>query len=248
MSAYTELVQSEAGLVAYYRFSEPSGTIANDSKGINTGTHVGGALSGQPALVPQAQDFSAFYDGVSDGTTIPSSASLEITGALSLEAWINPQAWPAAYNTILAKYLGGSSQGYDLYSNNDGSIHFFIRGGAANTEIVTLGSLISTNVVAHVVATYKDSTDTAKIYINAISGETSSSVTNALDANASAELVIGARASTGAGNPDGLFFQGWIDELAIYNVELTAGQVLNHYLTGTTAPMEITSTESMGPF
>jgi hypothetical protein len=251
MSAYSDLILSEAGLAAYYRYEEPSGTAANDSKGTNDGTHVGGAMSGQTSLVPQAADFSVFYDGTNDGTTIPSSAALEITGELSLEAWIKPQALTdaAGINTIFAKYLGGNIKGYELYVTNEGAIRFTIRGGGVTNDIQTSDGLVTTAVVYYLVATYKDSTDTANIYVDAGSRLSSSAITTVLEAESTAQLVLGGRSSTGTGSPDGLWWEGWLDELAIYNVELTPGQVLNHYLTGTTSPMEITSGSGpAGPF
>ena len=76
------------GLVAAYSFNEGSGTTVGDASGTgNNGTtsnttwstsgKYGGALS---------------FNGTSARVNIPNSSSLQLTTAMTLEAWVNPSA------------------------------------------------------------------------------------------------------------------------------------------------------------
>src|SRR5438552_3097473 len=98
-AAVTVTVSNTAptGLVAAYGFNEGTGTIAADASGHgNTGTvsnttwsasgKYGGALS---------------FNGVNAWVTVADAASLDLTGALTLEAWVNPIAIVTGRTVIL---------------------------------------------------------------------------------------------------------------------------------------------------
>ena len=98
------------GLVAAYGFEEGAGTLVADSSGNgNTGTNAGATwtTSGKygGALV---------FNGTSAKVTIPDSASLDLTNAMTLEAWVYPTVAPAEWRAVIAKdvdsyYLMASS-------------------------------------------------------------------------------------------------------------------------------------------
>src|SRR5262249_32853026 len=73
------------GLVAAYGFEEPSGTTAVDSSGKgNTGTLVNG-----PTRTTSGKFGSALtFDGTNDYVNVPDSASLNLTNAVTMEAWV----------------------------------------------------------------------------------------------------------------------------------------------------------------
>src|SRR5438477_10301382 len=88
------------GLVGWWRGENN----AEDSVGANNGTLANGG-SYAPAEV--GQGFS--LDGVNDNVVIPATPSLNITGALSIEAWIKPDS--ASLGSIASQYeTPGSTQ------------------------------------------------------------------------------------------------------------------------------------------
>ncbi len=76
-------VDLRSGLVAWYTFDESEGTIAHDSAGGHNGM-VHGATWAE-GKIGGALDF----DGVSDYVSVPDSPELNITGDLTIAAWVN---------------------------------------------------------------------------------------------------------------------------------------------------------------
>ncbi|MBT3980457.1 MAG: LamG domain-containing protein [Bacteriovoracaceae bacterium] len=98
--------------------------------------------------------------------------------------------------------------------------HFTSLGGAGSIQ-VTSTVTVSTSTWYHIVGTY-DGAGNAYIYVNGVSNTASG--TAGTITWTSAQLGVGSNTS-GSGN----YFGGYMDELAIYGTELSAGQVLNHY-------------------
>ena len=101
-----------AGLVAAYAFDEGSGTTVGDASGSGNSGTAGAATwttSGEfgGALV---------FNGSSARVTVPDSASLDLTSAMTLEAWVFPTA-SGDWRDVIYKgandiyYLEGSAPG-----------------------------------------------------------------------------------------------------------------------------------------
>src|SRR5215831_13179203 len=93
-----------ATLVAAYSFSEGSGTQATDVTGTgNQGTIANAAWS------PSGKFGNALsFNGTNALVSIPSSASLNVTTGLTIEAWVNPTAVSNEWRDVVYK-------GFDLY-------------------------------------------------------------------------------------------------------------------------------------
>src|SRR5262249_34876701 len=113
--------QAEADAVAvlpggagWYR----GGGDAADSAGLNPGTLLGAVLFA-PGLAGQAFSFSGNGD-----VSVPDSPSLTFTGAVAVDAWINPSslASPTGYQAIVAK-SGPAGRNFGLYLTNSGALH-----------------------------------------------------------------------------------------------------------------------------
>ena len=101
-----------SGLVAYWKFDEGSGTSVADSSGNgNTGTLING-----PQWTAGRLGNALFFDGIDDNVTVPDSASLDLSSAFTLSAWVNPASTFTDFRSILVKnykyYLYASSTGY----------------------------------------------------------------------------------------------------------------------------------------
>jgi hypothetical protein len=179
----------------------------------NDGTLMGGATYAQ-GIVGKAFSF----DGTDDYVEIPHSSSLDITGAITIDAWIYRNS--SAHTGLLNKGAIGTNGVYDLalYQNK---FYFRINGAALN---MPSNADIPVNAWTHIAGTYDSATSTAKIYINGVLDNTQSySGTINTDTN---PLHIGLY-----GSPN-LFFSGKIDELEIFNRALTQTEIQAIYTAG----------------
>ena len=85
------------GLVAAYGFEEGAGTTTADVSGNgNTGTLVGATWAAPGMYGGGALSFNG-----SARVTVPDSASLDLTTAMTIEAWVMPSVVPATWASIV---------------------------------------------------------------------------------------------------------------------------------------------------
>ncbi|HZV73099.1 MAG TPA: LamG-like jellyroll fold domain-containing protein, partial [Conexibacter sp.] len=94
-TSYASVVAADRP-VGWWRLGESSGTTAANQAGGSAGTYAGGVTLGQTSLLPADPDKAAAFNGSSGHVAIPSSATLNLTNAISLEAWIKPTSLPAS--------------------------------------------------------------------------------------------------------------------------------------------------------
>ncbi len=134
-------------IVAYWKLDEAIGSTAHDE----TSNHNDGILSG--GKFGNALEFN----GIDDYVDVPDSASLDITTAITVEAWVKADTWDNYYSSstlnvcnILDKGEHQTAQAYDLYSYQ-GALHFRINKqsqGASSTGLPSIG------VWHHIAGTY----------------------------------------------------------------------------------------------
>jgi hypothetical protein len=160
------------------------------------------------------------FDGVNDQVTVPQSSSLNLTTAFSLETWIRPNAIPAAggWASILTK-----QEAYSLQFNGPRLEFTVIQNGTRRRLQAPSGAIVA-GTAYHVVATYDGAAQ--RLYVN---GALVASA--ALSGGATATNYALHLASWDGG---GEFFNGVIDEAAVYASALSATQVANHNTKGRT--------------
>jgi hypothetical protein len=196
------------GLVAAYAFSEGAGGYVADASG-NGNT---GSLSAGVAWTTAGRFGSALVFNGASYVTIPASASLNLTTAMSLEAWVYPTATPSKWATVIMKEQP-SQLVYALYSSSPAkrSSIFFNTSNTASGERSAIGSSLPKNLWSHLVGTYDGAT--LKLYVN---GELvrKQAVTGRI-VTSNSPLRIGGNGVWSE------FFQGRIDEVRIYNRALS---------------------------
>jgi len=208
--------------IALYHCDNGTGNSATDSSGYSNTL----SLSNMNWDSVDLTGFMGAYGLFSNGTTsfgqAVDSASLDLTGSISLEAWIKPQT-TSGTKTIIDKGNDVTNvRNYALYLLGSEVVFSFFDGTAYKTH-QSVQSGITALTPYYVVATFNSDTDTVKIYVNGAEKysntvlETSDMLTNNLP------LLIGKSTS-------GNYFQGTMDEIRIYNRVLSGDEVYAHYL------------------
>jgi PKD repeat protein len=223
-ASYRSLVLGD-GPVSYWRLGETSGTVAADRAGTNAGSVRGGVTLGAPGALAGDSDTSMSFDGTSGYVSVPNSASLNLTGDLTVEAWVRPGPLDSITRAVLHK---GGTGGYPTYQYRIGLTSGNLWRGTvyvgSNNLTVTSPSIASTIGWTHVVMTRSGST--LKLYLNGVSVATATA-SGTLNTS-TGMLAIG---RTGAVSVD--YFKGSIDDVAAYPTALSAAQVAEHYRVGT---------------
>lgn len=200
--------------VSYWRLGEASGTTAADERGTNPGTYAGGYSLGQAGALASDTNTAADFNGTSGRVSVPHSSSLNLTTRVSIEAWVKPDTVTGT-RWILNKLPGNSYYLYIL----DNKLVFGIRTPAGGFPFIEAIGLVTTGAWQHVVGTFDGST--ATLYHNGVKAvEVGGCVCTIATSNS--DLVIGAVNATN-------FFDGGLDEVALYDDALTSTQVQTHY-------------------
>jgi hypothetical protein len=215
--------------VGYWRLDQsPGQTTATDSStGGHNGTYVGGVTLGVPGALAGDPDTAARFDGTSGYVDVPGSA-FNFGNNFTLEAWVINNN--SAIGRIFSDGTPGSS-GYGFGILPTGQLRFTTYGIQDYDSSV----IVPRDGNYHYVAVTFDANNAANFYLDGTFRQT---VTGTAPARSSSfDLNIGR-------NPNGNseYFNGTIDEPAVYNRVLSATQIAAHYARGVTST--ITGTQS----
>ena len=196
------------GLVAAYAMDENGGTTIGDKAGTNVGT-----VSG-PTWAAGKFGSALSFDGVNDIVNIPDAASIDLTTAMTLEAWVRPTTLGSGWRTVLLKEQPGNYV-YALYGTTNASRPSgnVIAGGVDHD--LRGNSPLALNTWAHLATTYDGTT--LRLYVDGVLAG-SEAATGAI-ATSTGALRIGGNAIWGE------YFAGLIDEVRIYNRSLTQAEI-----------------------
>jgi glucose/arabinose dehydrogenase/PKD repeat protein len=196
------------GLVAAYGFDEGGGGTLADRSG--HGHH--GTLSG-PAWSPSGRTGGALsFDGVDDHVRIPDHAELDLTGAMTLEAWVRPTAL-GGWRTVVFKEQA-THMTYALYaatSTGPPTGQAYV-GGQRDARGP---SGIASGAWTHLATTYDGSA--LRLYVNGAQVRTLA-VSGPM-AVSSGPLKLGGNAIWRE------WFAGLMDDVRIYNRALTPAEI-----------------------
>lgn len=169
---------------------------------------------------------------------------LDITGSITLEAWIRPRVITQNFAGILLKYRNPGETAYGIYLMPGGEVSFYLgETGVFNTANRLLTTIqMPVNAWTHVVATYDGAEK--RIYLNGVLN-----VTQARSGpifNSSMPLQVGAFNTTGGGA--GSFYDGDIDAASVYNHALTPGEVQDRFLEAGANPTVLPGTVAQWNF
>jgi hypothetical protein len=217
-----QTARAESGLVAYWDFSEGSGSTVYDKAGSNNGTAYGATWS----------DAALNFNGTSDYVKIPDNPSLNPSSAITISMWVKP--------SMLKGIALNKEVQYRLIAEDVNSTKPSARYRTTNTNWAGLtgASNLSTNTWQYVAMTYDGSK--WRLYYNgqpdgeiADSGTIAPTYGETNDGN----LYLG-HIGPNRGRNNDLFFNGSMDDVKIYNRALSAGEIGTEYTNGRSIPPE----------
>ena len=215
--------------VGYWRLSEMEGTnIANlGTLGAPAiGGAIGGVLLGQPGAVQSEADTAAFLDG-SGRIEIPYAEELN-PETFTYEVWANVD--PSSFGSHRSPLSSrddtpvGNTSGVIFYADPAETWQFWNGRGTESWHVLG-DAFVTQGLWTHLVGTY-DGTNKA-FYVD---GVLVSAARTSFQPNRARPLRIGAGANE---NPAGnYFFNGMVDEAAVYSGVLSGDRILAHYTAG----------------
>lgn len=180
--------------------------------------------------------YSMLFDGVNEYVRTKASASYDLDrlDSFSFSVWIKPDILKEG--DLINKF--GSPLGYFVRLSIAGEIRVgLFHDNASNKIDVRTAALVSTGVWQNVAFTY-DGTSLAsgvKLYYN---GSLQSNIVAfdglSLSMNNPAEFL-----KFGANITNARYFDGYMDEVRMWNIELNSTEILNNYNSGTPVPQPL---------
>ncbi|HUS71525.1 MAG TPA: LamG domain-containing protein [Sedimentisphaerales bacterium] len=209
------------GMVSYWKFDESDGTTAYDWFGLNDGTIHGAEWTTGP--VDGALSFDRNHRTY---VSVPDDASLNITGDITISAWVYCTRG-GSYQAIVTKCAGAGPRNnpFDFRTHETAEPQLaFVRADASGHERVYSRTRISLGEWHHVLVRVENKVP--DFYIDGVdAGKYADTTFTRTPTGNTKPLLIGKR-------DDGLYFNGIIDEVAIYNRALSAEEIQEHYQNG----------------
>ena len=224
-------------LAAAYSFDEGAGQVVadasgNDNEGVLTGATWSDGRFGK----------AVSFDGIDDWVTVADAASLDLTTAMTLEAWVKPTdvTRTTTWQTVLMKEMPGEIS-YSLYGSSvpTGQPRGQVNLGTTTGD-VSGPSALPVNTWTHVAATYDGSN--MRLYVNGNQAAWTPS-SGPLDTS-NGPLRIGGNSVWPTED-----FAGLVDEVRVYGRALSAAEVATDMNTSIAAhPAAAASPGRVGSF
>lgn len=209
---------------------EARGEVAGDSSENNND----GNLENGPKWVEGKFEKGLEFDGKDDYLEVPDTESLDLTDKITIVGWVYPNfygqseskdpiAGDGSSANILSKMVDQASYIGPFWweYRNHGNLNAYFAAIPANTYLTPTIPNLLTDKWSHIASTYDSSTGIAQVYLDGGVVDTKSNA-NFGPLRAGVQLVFG----TGKGGGTyGNYFNGIIDDFAVFNVALTADDI-----------------------
>jgi plastocyanin len=223
IAVYTQNTGSDS-LAGWWKFDNENGensTFFRDWS--NHGNNATCILTSCPTITSGKFGNAVSFDGSNDYIIAGNGSSLDITGNITVEAWIKPERLETAY--LVKKATRDSTDGYELsLSKATGKAYFRVNQKTSHNTyklFSTSSYPVDGSTWVHLVGVYNGSH--VQIYFN---GKLEKSMPAPANISSNSDnLKIG-------GPDDSRYFKGTIDEVRIWNRALSPEEINNSYNSG----------------
>jgi hypothetical protein len=219
----------------YWRLDETRGSRAQNLGSL--GTQADGSYQEQPrqgldGVLPGALDHAVeFRQVASQKIDVPYQSGLNPRD-FTVELWARLDGG-SGYRSPLTSRGNLPQTGFLLYATPGNSWEFWTGSGVQATWNIVRGSAVELGSWTHLVGTYDSASQQQVLYVNGIEVGRINAVYTPNDVH---PLRIGGGASEGPGS---YFFEGAIDEVAVYDQALSADRIAAHYQQGRPLPAPV---------
>ena len=227
------LAADPLGITAGYAFDEVSGTSAADASGHG----IVGTLTNGATFTAGKYGNAVTLDGTNDFVNLGNPTALQLTGSMTVSAWVYATSFPADDAAVVSKRTAGEI-GYQLDITKDTgprTIGFKLTDSSGGAMFRYGATTLQPNTWYHIAGVYNAAAQTLDVYLNGVldNGQLVGTITNS-QRNSTANINIG-------GRPGTTFFDfaGRIDDVRIADHALTQAQIQTDMATplgGTTPP------------
>jgi glucose/arabinose dehydrogenase len=236
------LAADPLGITAGYAFDEVSGTTAADA----SGNGIVGTLTNGPTFTAGKYGNAVALDGVNDFVNLGNPTALQLTGSMTVSAWININAFSPDDAAIVSK-RGSGEIGYQLDITpgaGSGTIGFKLTNSSGEAMFRYGATPLQLNTWYHIAGVYDAANQTLDVYLNGAldNGQLVGTVTSSQQ-NSTTNVDIGRRAGS-----TGFEFAGRVDDVRIVNHALTQEQIQTDMATplgGITPPPSDTTSQTV---
>jgi hypothetical protein len=217
------------GPVAYWRLGEADGTVAADVMGNHPGAYGVGITLGQSGALDGDVDTAAGFAVANQSfVEVPWSAELN-PPQFTFECWAKVTGG-TDYRSPMTSRADGPQKGFIFYATPGNAWEFWTGTGTGWNAVG--GASVVNDTWVHLAGTHDGTTK--RFFVN---GQQVGANQSAFTPNDLNVLRIGAGATE---SPTGnYFFDGVVDEAAVYSKVLSPARILSHYLAGQPAVAEI---------
>jgi hypothetical protein len=203
-----------SGLVGYWPFDEGTGTIAYDQSGNGNN----GTLTNGPVWTSGKVGGSLSFNGSGNYVDLGNSSSLNFSDGFSAGTWIQGGNY-SPWDPFLGKESWNAGLGFViLVGDSAGGITYYGGTGVGGMASISFANAAPPGAWTHVFVT--NNKGNAKLYINgALVASGSIPITNA-----PTNLLVAAR-HTNDGGAASDWFAGKVDDIRLYNRELSASEI-----------------------
>jgi hypothetical protein len=220
--SYRDAVLAD-GPVGYWRMGD-AGSAVRDETGNHDGATTGSCTRGAPGALTGDSDHALEFDGINCQVTIGNFFAFPANAPYTVEAWASPHAIGNTMHifTKQTRSGGGPVDGYALLVTASGSRW---ERTVATDNVTPLDIPIAAAMYSHLVGVYDGSA--LVMYVDGIAGTPKPNPVPMT--SFSAAVFIGATS-------EGKFFDGLIDEVAVYDKVLAADRIQLHHRIGMAGP------------
>jgi hypothetical protein len=209
---------SAGTLEAHWKLDDPDGSTAEDSSGHG----LKGRFSEPAKRVPGVLGGAVELDGAADSIEVDLSTALRLAGSMTITAWVNSSRFPPDDAAVVSQF--GKDSGYQLDTTPDrGPRTIGFKLTNANGELVARygATPLALNTWHNIAGVYNAPARTLDIYLDGrlddgrLVGEVTSQQRSSRDG-----LSLARRH-----NEAGYEFAGSLDDVRIYSLALTEGQI-----------------------
>jgi hypothetical protein len=221
-SVYSNPIQATLGhpsLAGYWQLDEGAGNIVTDSSGMgNIGVLMNGA-----GWTTGKSGAAVGFNGIEANIDLGNPAALQITGAMSVSAWVQPNSI-RNNGRIVSKSGGLGLQGWSLNVEDYNVFEFSIAADQNTYVFVDSTTPVPLQTWVHLVGVYEPGS-AVRIYINGVLNNSVTSKIPIRQHNPPVKVHIGGRAPGLQGKCTRCYFDGKVNDVRIYNRALYPSEV-----------------------